>query len=159
MPHTALHMRVTILRGISGSGKSTWTKTHAKEALIISTDAYFIQPDGTYRFEAEKLSLYHRQAFRAFLQALEEKEPWIVVDNTNICAWEFAPYVAAAEAFDYTVELFTFDCPLETALARKQLLPERKLQQKFKDLRFETAHLPRHFTEINRVIPCDFPLL
>ncbi len=151
-------MRVTILRGISGSGKSTWAKLQAKDAIVISTDAYFIQPDGSYLFEAAKLQAYHQRAFKAFIEALEQKVPWIVIDNTNIRAWEFSPYVAAAEAFGYTTELLTFDCPLETALSRKQLLTERKMEQKFKDLTYETAHLPRHFAEINRLVPCDFPL-
>lgn len=155
LPHTLSHMRVTILRGVSGSGKSTWARTQAPQAYVVSTDTYFIQPDGSILFEGAKLQEFHRRAFRDFMEAVFRKEPWIVVDNTNILMAEFAPYIAVAEAYDYQVELLTLDCSVETARARKQLVAEWKVQQKFKELHEETLRFPRYIAEIHRVVPCE----
>ncbi len=147
-------MRVTILRGISGCGKSTWAAQHASEAYIVSTDRYFVK-DGVYTFDASKLATYHQQAFRDFLEAILRQEPWIVVDNTNILLWEFIPYVVAAQAYAYTVEIITLACSLETSLARKQLLAEQKLRYKLRDLDYETTHFPKQIAEIHRIIRTD----
>ena len=147
-------LRVTILRGISGSGKTTWANTHKEEALILSTDKYFEQ-SGTYTFDGAKLQDYHRQTFREYMEAILRREPWIIVDNTNIKLWEFVPYVAAAEVYGYTVEILTFSCSVATSLQRKQLLAEWKLQQKARDLEEETKRFPRSIAEIHTVLDCE----
>jgi predicted kinase len=148
-------MRVTILRGISGSGKSTWAKTQAPQAYVVSTDTYFIQPDGSIQFDGSKLKEFHGRAFRDFMEAVFRKEPWIVVDNTNILMAEFAPYVAVAEAYDYQVEILTLACSVETAQARKRLVAEWKVRKTFKELHEETLRFPRYLAEIHRVIACE----
>lgn len=147
-------LRVTILRGISGSGKTTWANTHKEQALILSTDRYFEQ-SGTYVFNGAKLQEYHRKTFREYIEAILRKELWIIVDNTNIKLWEFMPYVSVAEAYGYTVEIFTFACSVATSLQRKQLLTERKLQQKSRDLEEETKHFPRSIAEIHTLLNCE----
>jgi len=147
-------LRVTILRGISGSGKTTWARAQKETARIISTDACF-EASGTYTFDATKLHEYHRRTFRDFLEAVLRKEPWIIVDNTNIKLWEFMPYVAAAEAYDYTVEILTFSCSIATSLQRKQLVAEWKVRQKARDLEEETRHFPRSIQDIHTVIDCE----
>ena len=47
-------MRVYILRGVSGSGKSTFATTFPKNSVIHSTDSYFYKA-GKYRFDLKKL--------------------------------------------------------------------------------------------------------
>lgn len=59
---------VFIMRGVSGSGKSTIAKELAyPEGVIHSTDDYFYNEAGEYKFDPTKLSEYHEKNFQAFL--------------------------------------------------------------------------------------------
>ena len=144
-------MKVTVLRGISGSGKTTWTKAHESKAHIVSADFYFMR-DGVYTFDPQKLEENHAKCFRAFMEALLKSEEWIIVDNTNICAWEYSPYVLAAEAYGYAVELVTFECSVEVSLSRKDAVPPEKLRATSQRLEEEARRMPRRFKGIHRVI-------
>lgn len=145
-------MRVTVLRGISGSGKSTWA--HQQDALIFSTDEFFFV-DGEYRYDSTKIGQYHAQNLRRFLEAIRLGEPWIIVDNTNICAWEYSPYVLAGQAYGYETELVTFLCSPETSLARKALIPAEQLFRISEQLLQETRMMPKRFRSIHRTIITD----
>ena len=114
---------VIVMRGISGAGKSTHAQALKAQALggvVVSADDYFVQ-NGEYQFDSKKLSQAHRSCFRAFLRALgitrvtERQEPLVIVDNTNTTRAEIAPYVLAAESYDYRVELIRVTCPIEVA--------------------------------------------
>jgi predicted kinase len=146
-------MKVTILRGISGSGKTTWAKTHAPNATIVSTDDFYIV-DGVYTYDANKIEENHRKAFRLHLDSLAAGKEWIVVDNTNVHAWEYSPYVLAAGAYGYEVELLTFVCSAEVSLSRKQLVAEDKLRNIAEIFVRETERMPRKFKGINKMIQC-----
>jgi predicted kinase len=145
-------MRVTVLRGISGSGKSTWAKQQG--VPVFSTDQFFMI-DGEYRYDATRIGEYHSRNLRAFLEALWRSEPWIIVDNTNICAWEYSPYVLAGQAFGYETELVTFLCSPETSLARKALIPAEQLFRISEQLVEETRNMPRRFRNMHRTIITD----
>jgi predicted kinase len=144
-------MKVTILRGISGAGKTTWVKANAKEAVVVSADHFFLV-DGEYRFDANKLQEAHVACFRRFMEAVLKKEPWIVVDNTNVSAWESAPYVLAGESYGYTVELLTLACTVEVSLSRKQQLAPESLRRMHDRVLRETASMPPRFKSIHRII-------
>lgn len=146
-------MKVTILRGISGSGKTTWTKKNAPDATIVSTDNFFIV-DGVSVYDASKLEENHRKAFRLFLDSLAASKEWIIVDNTNVNAWEYSPYVLAAGAYDYDIEILTFECSADVAWSRKQLLSEEKLRNIAETFVRETDRMPRKFKGINKTIKC-----
>lgn len=145
-------MRVTVLRGISGSGKSTWASE--QDVPIFSTDAYFLV-DGIYRYDPTKIGEYHNRNFRAFLEAVWQKEPWIIVDNTNVCAWEYSPYILAGQAFEYQTELITFICSPATSLARKNLVPPEQLLRTHDQLIEETRRMPGRFRSMHRIIETD----
>ena len=144
-------MRITVLRGISGAGKSTWAARHAHEALVVSTDAFFLVR-GEYRFDPRKLQENHGRCFRAFMEGILRAKPWIIVDNTNVQAWEYAPYVLAGQAYGYEVELLTFPCSVETSLARKQLVPAEDLRHIHARFEQETREMPRRFRGIHRLM-------
>lgn len=144
-------MRVTVLRGISGAGKTTWVKTHAADAVVVSADHYFFV-DGVYKFDPSKLPEFHNRCFRSFLDAVLVATPYIVVDNTNIHAWEYAPYVLAAQAFGYEVELLTLTCSIELSQARKNIVPPRQLVRSLEELDQETANMPKRFAGIHRTL-------
>jgi predicted kinase len=98
--------RVIILSGISGSGKSTLAGEHTG-ATIVSADRHFMQPDGSYAFDASKLGVAHASCFRSFVEAMQRGEGVIVVDNTNTTVEEISPYVLGAQAFGYSPEVVT----------------------------------------------------
>ena len=100
---------VYILRGISGSGKSTVTAAIAASLppgtryVVCSADNYFIGPDDVYRFDSKLLSSAHEYCRRTFDAALIDRVPVIIVDNTHAQQWEYAPYVAGTAAFNDAV--------------------------------------------------------
>ena len=112
--HKGITMKkVVILRGISGSGKSTYGKTHYPDAVVCSADAHRMQkvtnPDGTtsrvYRFDASMVGADHSNCLNDFIVEIERGSPLIVVDNTNIRLWEIQNYVKLARIFGYVIEI------------------------------------------------------
>lgn len=116
--------KVIILRGVSGSGKTTWAKTRLKEKdglskSIVSADEYFTDPKtGKYLFVKEELEKSHAFCFKTFILHLQSDTDLIIVDNTNTTALAIAPYVLATEAWGYEYEIKTFHCDPETAYGR-----------------------------------------
>lgn len=94
-------MKVVIMRGLPGSGKSTYIKEHFPDALVVSADAWFNNNGG---FDVTKLGTAHADCFQKFRNAVEEEVPLIVVDNTNVLRKEFRRYEDTAENCCYDVE-------------------------------------------------------
>lgn len=111
-------MKVVILRGLPGSGKSTWVKTNAPEAVVCSADAYLYEPDGTYNWTPERLRLAHFNCQDNFLLSLGARVPLIVVDNCNLTARDLRFYVEAAEDQGYGIEIRTLRTDPKVAQAR-----------------------------------------
>jgi predicted kinase len=98
--------KLILMRGVSGGGKSTLARQLAAQyagAVIYSTDDYFIV-EGVYKFELSQLGLNHSLNQHRVEQAMADGVPCIIVDNTNLQAWEMKPYVEAAIKFAYDVE-------------------------------------------------------
>jgi predicted kinase len=94
---------VYIMRGISGSGKSTVaSKLSIKEDYICSTDKYFMV-NGEYKFDRSKLGEYHKRNFELFSSFLAQDVPVVVVDNTNCKRKEFKRYIDKAKEHGYEV--------------------------------------------------------
>lgn len=108
-------MKAYILRGLPGSGKSTFTNT-LKGVTICSADQYFMV-DGEYRYEGSKIGLAHKASLKKFVEALMRGED-VVCDNTNCSHLEMGAYVAVAAAMGATVEIHTFMVPPEVSVAR-----------------------------------------
>ena len=101
-------MRVLIMRGYPGSGKSTWVKKNLPGAHICSTDFFFYR-DGEYRFNPSLYPHAHAACMGSFIEALQKERPLVVVDNTNITLIEIAPYFSVAQSFGYDVEIVFVD--------------------------------------------------
>lgn len=108
------------MRGPSGSGKSTYIQNHLPGAYVCSADHYFIDKDGTYRFDRQGLGAAHVECQRKFKQALKDRVPLVVVDNTNTTTREMKPYVQAAKHQGYRVECVRLDTPADVAAGRNQ---------------------------------------
>ena len=109
---------VVIMRGTSGSGKSTYISKHLAGALVCSADHFFHKDDGSYEFDVRKLGAAHEACKRKFKKALKQGEPLVVVDNTNTKMWEMKPYIMAARHAGYELEFVRMDTPVEVAAAR-----------------------------------------
>ena len=107
---------ITLMRGLPGSGKSTWVKANVNKALfgaVFSTDTFFYNAQGVYSFDAKRLGEAHNDCLRRyhdFLVGFRNTDPSVVVDNTNISAWEFAPYYRLAEVLGYPVRILRIHC-------------------------------------------------
>lgn len=97
--------KLIILRGLPGSGKSTWVKRYAQDAVVCSADHYFIK-SGEYSFSPKELTQAH-QACQTHCKEAMAQGKFVVVDNTNISRWEFEPYVKLAKEYNYSVIYIT----------------------------------------------------
>jgi len=107
--------KIVIMRGVSGSGKSTKAKEMIREILplprgenvgiICSADQFFVDPKtGRYEFDHRKLGSAHAYCRAKVEAAVELGANLIIVDNTNTQKWEFEPYIAIAEENEYECE-------------------------------------------------------
>ena len=93
-----------IVRGIPGSGKSTFAKTLVnKDYCHKEADMYFVDGDGSYNFEPSKIKDAHKwcQEEMDFLMRLEHSP--VVVSNTFTQEWEMGPYFELAKTYGYKV--------------------------------------------------------
>ena len=111
-------MQVVILRGLPGSGKSHMART-IEGAVVCSTDDYFVDEAGHYKWARDKIHEVHKQCFLKFLRTLQEGTAQVViVDNTNLLAWEIAPYYQLAESLGHQVVIVTIEAPVELCKRR-----------------------------------------
>lgn len=114
---------VYIYRGIPGSGKSTVAKNRMAMSQgsmrLVSADQFFIQEDGSYQFDPREIGNAHAVCFRNFIAAMEDGVTHIHVDNTNIHAYEIAPYILAANAYEYSHAIIPVMCDLQVAFERQ----------------------------------------
>jgi predicted kinase len=87
-----------ILRGCSGSGKSTFANLIAYPCLIITADDYFYDKEGNYHFDGTKLGHAHAACRDKFDEAVKDDIITnIVIANTNTRESEWKYYSDKAE--------------------------------------------------------------
>ena len=97
-------MKLYLIRGLSGSGKTT----HAKEVLgllSLAADDYFYDEDNVYNFDPTQLATAHQECQRYTGSLLSEGTPRVAVANTFSCRWELEPYLQLAEKYEYEVQV------------------------------------------------------
>ena len=97
VPRSAAEKKMIMLRGISGTGKSTLAKQMENKYGVkaFSTGDYFMK-DGKYQFNKKKKREAHAWNMERARKAMKEGKP-VIIDNTNVKAWEMKPYVKDAE--------------------------------------------------------------
>jgi predicted kinase len=101
-----LNRVMILMRGVSGSGKSTTARKIAQDrgGVVLSTDDYF-ERNGRYEFDPKMLPEYHALNQRRAEESMVAGVSPIIIDNTNTQAWEMKPYVEAAMRHGYEVEV------------------------------------------------------
>ena len=114
-----------IVRGIPGSGKSTFAKTLGGQHY--EADMFFIDEDGNYKFDGTKIKDAHKwcQSFVETDMVLEY--PRIVVSNTFTQEWEMKPYMDLAKKHGYKV--FTIVVENRHGGNNVHGVPEDKIEQ------------------------------
>lgn len=106
---------VVVMRGISGSGKSSVIRAFSFQAKhqikVFSADHFFMRGD-QYVFEPAKIGRAHAACLRGFTEALVKGEGVLVVDNTNTTNEEMAPYLKLAQAFGFKVVVIELTPPV-----------------------------------------------
>lgn len=97
-----MNKRITIMRGLPGSGKSYFARSIADGAPIFSTDDFFVV-DGEYKFDPSKLGHHHAANLARSVKAMSDGKHRVIVDNTCTQAWEAREYVKAAIQYGYDV--------------------------------------------------------
>lgn len=130
---------ILVIRGPSGCGKSTLSKTIFKQIVdkeegllcgICSTDDFFIV-DGVYKFDPKKLGENHKKNREKCQQLINEDYDCIIIDNTNLSAWEIEPYVEMGINSDYFIRLLTSEFPPLDVLVSRNVhgVPRKSIER------------------------------
>lgn len=127
-------MRVIVLIGLPGAGKSTYLERLGVTALSSDALRKLLADDETDQS-------IHAQVFETLRYLLRLRlvlqRPVTYIDATNLTPGERHPYIAIARAYGYDVEALFFDVPLAVCLernrSRRRAIPEdalRKMSEK-----------------------------
>lgn len=89
-----------LVRGLPGSGKSTFAKTLGGEH--IEADMFFMK-DGEYKFDATLIRHAHNWCHEVVENWMEDSIERIVVSNTFTTEWEMDFYFTLAADYGYRV--------------------------------------------------------
>jgi len=98
---------VFLMRGLPGSGKSFLVNAITElynecKPVICTADQFFYDKNGIYRWDPMRLKDAHEFCQTTFKNALKEGKKMIIVDNTNVTAWEMRHYFIPASRASYT---------------------------------------------------------
>ena len=116
-----------IVRGVPGSGKSTFAKRLASGSgpSHYEADMYFME-NGVYKFDASRIKNAHAWCQDMVYMDMLKDVPVIVVSNTFTQEWEMEVYFELAKNYGYT----TFSIIVENRHGgvNEHGVPEDKLQ-------------------------------
>lgn len=134
-------MQVIIMQGISGSGKSTYTRRiiaglpPGASFQVVSADHFFLDASGNYKFDPTRLGNAHLDCQKRFLEACQTGIDTIIVDNTNLRLWEISPYRTIALLHGYDVRILRVCCEPKIAASRNNHgVPEKSVLNQAKNM-------------------------
>lgn len=112
--------RLVIVRGLSGSGKTTIADlicdVDNDNRISISSDDFFYDEDGNYSFDPEAVRESHEWCKAEVENCMAQGFSVIVVHNTFTRKWEVDPYINYAMEKGYEVSILSlFDAGLNDA--------------------------------------------
>lgn len=124
---------LTLVRGLPGSGKSTFANTITNKYSICEADKFFYDGDGNYNFDVDKLREAHKWCRNEVETRMMDNDvnpqyyPEIVVSNTFTQEWEMEEYFKLAEKYGYMV--FTIVVENRHGGVNLHGVPDDKLEQ------------------------------
>lgn len=121
-----------ILRGVSGSGKTTFCNLFP-DAVVCCADDYFTDKDGNYNWYPEGLGKAHGYCWNKFVDARDFGQKDIIIANVNAKPSDWKKYVENAEYYGFIVTFIL----LENRHGGKDVhnVPEETLQRQEKTIR------------------------
>lgn len=116
-----------ILRGLPGSGKSTFAYllTKDRNSVIIENDQ-FMYEDGIYVWKQSKLKQAVKHTSEKLNKALNDEVEYIVISNVNARESDFNHYTKIAKEKGYKVSVVIMENRAETK--SRHGVPEDKLK-------------------------------
>lgn len=89
-------MKLVLIRGIPGSGKSTMAKEYVKKGFDhFEADMFFLDKDGNYNFNPKKIKDAHAWCKSKCDASLSQGRD-VVISNTFTQKWEMTDYINLA---------------------------------------------------------------
>ncbi len=113
-----------IVRGVPGSGKTTFAKS--LDCPVFEADMFFVNSQGIYNFDYTKIKDAHAWCQKMVEDHMFNQEEKIAVSNTFTQEWEMKVYYDMAKTYGYTV----FSVIVENRHGGENLhgVPEDKVQ-------------------------------
>lgn len=97
-----------LIRGLPGSGKTTFAKKHFPGYVRVEADDYFYNTYDEYEFDASKLAQAHKQCKIRVTAALLHGAD-VVVSNTFTTKKEIQPYLDMGKTLGRRVQVITLE--------------------------------------------------
>lgn len=98
--------RLMLVRGLPGSGKTTFAKQYANSGWAHCEADHFFEVSGEYRFNPKMLKDAHEFCINKAAQSMMNGKN-VVVSNTFTTRSEMEPYIAIAKQNGYAIEEIT----------------------------------------------------
>jgi len=97
--------KLYVIRGVPGSGKSTLALELAQafNTTHIEADQFFVNEDGVYKWEPEKIHKAHVWCQGRVRARMYSGFPVIILSNTSTTENEVKPYLDMAKDYGYSV--------------------------------------------------------
>ena len=147
-----------LMRGVMGSGKSTFIRENGLEPYTLSSDLFRLQVSNPYLNNDGQLVISQVNdtlAWEMLLNCLElrmKRGDFTVIDATHMSPYLVQKYKDLAKQYKYSMFYYQLDTDLKTCLARNstrdkyKFVPEEAIKRCHEMIR--TTELPSYVTRI-----------